>query len=114
MVAGIIVTAAADELTLADPGAVGHGPVSWMILGGAGLFLAGHAAFKAVIWRTPSWPRIAAVAVLALLGLAAPRVSALALSACAAAVIVAVVITDYAQHAGDRAGTDSGEASEDG
>jgi len=98
MVAGIIVSAAADQLTLADPGAVGHGPASWMILGGVGLFLAGHAAFKAVIWRTVPWSRIIALAVLALLGLAAPHVSALALSACAAAVVIAVAVTDRVQH----------------
>jgi low temperature requirement protein LtrA len=107
MVAGIIVSAAADEVALADPGAVGHTATSWMILGGAGLFMAGHAAFKAVVWRTPSWPRIGAVAVLALLGLAAPHISALALGACAAAVIVAVAAIDYVQLSGEGAGTDS-------
>ena len=109
MVAGIIVGAAADELTLADPTAVGHGPVSWMILGGVGLFLAGHAAFKAVIWRKVSWPRIAAMAVLALLGLAAPHVSALALGACTAAVVLAVAAIDYAQRTSEQAGAQRGE-----
>jgi low temperature requirement protein LtrA len=97
MVAGIIVTAAADEQTLAHPAAT-EAAAAWMILGGVALFLAGHAAFKAVIWHQPSWPRIAAVAVLALLGLAAPHLSALALSACAAAVVIAVAAADYAQH----------------
>jgi len=97
MVAGVIVGAAADQLTLADPGAVGHGPVSWMILGGVGLFLAGHAAFKAVIWRRVSWSRVGALVVLGLLGLAAPHVSALALEACAAAVIIAVAALDHRQ-----------------
>ena len=115
MVAGIIVGAAADELTLSDPTAPARGPVAWMILGGVGLFLAGHTAFKAVMWQVVSWNRIAAVVVLALLGLAAPHLSALALSACAAAVVLAVVITDYAQHPGDDAGTDSsGAAQADG
>ena len=97
MIAGIIVGAAADELTLADPEAVGHGPASAMILGGVGLFLAGHAAFKAVIWRRVSWPRLGALAALALLALAAPHVTALALSACTAVVIIAVAALDYAQ-----------------
>jgi low temperature requirement protein LtrA len=107
MVAGIIVGAAADQLTLADPGAVGRGPTSWMILGGVGLFLAGHAAFKAVVWRTAPWSRIVAVAVLALLGLAAPHVSALALSACAAAVVIGVAVADHVQRPGtDRADAD--------
>jgi low temperature requirement protein LtrA len=97
MIAGIIVGAAADQLTLADPDAVGRGPASWMILGGAGLFLAGHAAFKAVIWRQVPFSRIAALAALGLLGLAAPHISALALGACTVAVIVAVAAVDYAQ-----------------
>jgi low temperature requirement protein LtrA len=97
MVAGIIVVAAADQQTLAHPAMRGSGPDSWMILGGIALFLAGHTAFKAVIWHRASWPRIAAVAVLALLGLAAPHLSALALSACAAAVVIAVAAADQTQ-----------------
>jgi low temperature requirement protein LtrA len=95
MVAGIIVGAAADELTLSDPTAPARGPVAWMIRGGAGLFLAGHTAFKAVIWQVVSWTRIAAVVVLALLGLAAPHLPAVALGGCTAAVILAVVASDY-------------------
>ena len=98
MVAGIIVGAAADEVMLADPGEVGRGPAAWLILGGVGLFLAGHAAFKAVIWRRVPWTRIGAVAVLALLGLAAPHLSALALGGCAAAVVLAVAALDHAGH----------------
>jgi low temperature requirement protein LtrA len=95
MVAGIIVGAAADELTVSDPTAPARGPVAWMILGGVGLFLAGHTAFKAVIWQVMSWTRIAAVVVLALLGLAAPHLPAVALGGCAAAVVLAVVASDY-------------------
>ncbi len=104
MVAGIIVSAAADEVTLAGPGAVGHAPASWMILGGVGLFLAGHAAFKVIIWRQVPWTRLAAVVILALLGLAAPHLSALALGACAAAVVIVVAATDYTGHRGDEYG----------
>jgi low temperature requirement protein LtrA len=54
---------------------------TWVTIG---LFLAGHAAFKAVIWRRVSWPRPGALAVLGLLGLAAPYVTALTLGACTA------------------------------
>jgi hypothetical protein len=66
-----------------------------MILGGVGLFLAGHTAFKAVIWQAVSWARIAAVVVLALLGLAAPHLTAVALGGCTAAVVLAVAASDY-------------------
>jgi low temperature requirement protein LtrA len=58
-----------------------------MTLGGAALFLAGHALFKAVVWRVTPWSRIVAIILLALLGLVAPHISALALGVCAAAVI---------------------------
>ncbi|MGH3396998.1 MAG: low temperature requirement protein A [Streptosporangiaceae bacterium] len=95
MVAGIIVVASADEVVLSDPRARTTVAAAWLLLGGYGLYLAGHAAFKAVVWRTISWSRIAAVAVLALLGLLAPHVAVLTLAICAAAVIVAVVVADY-------------------
>jgi low temperature requirement protein LtrA len=99
MVAGIIVAAAADGATAqaaAQAGASGRvSPwVAWLILAGPALFLAGHAAFKAVVWRRISWHRIGAVIVLALLGLAAPHVSAVELSASAVAVVVAVIAAD--------------------
>jgi low temperature requirement protein LtrA len=94
MVAGIIVCAAADEKVLADPGAVASTASAWMILGGPALFLAGHAAFKLVVWRTLSWPRLAGIAALGLLGLAAGAIPALALAACAAALVIAVAVSD--------------------
>lgn len=94
MVAGIIVVAAADDEVLAHPAVTGEAATTWMVLGGAALFLAGHALFKAVVWRVTSWPRIVAVIVLGLLGLLAPYVSALALGICAAAVVVGVAVAD--------------------
>jgi hypothetical protein len=71
---------------------------AWLVLGGTALFIAGHAAFKLAVWRVVSWPRLAAVAVLGLLGLAAGTLSALALSLCAAAVVVVVVAVDHRAH----------------
>jgi len=71
MVAGIIVSAAADQKVLSDPAVTASTASAWMILGGPALFLAGHAAFKLVVWRFVSWPRLAGIAVLALLALAA-------------------------------------------
>jgi low temperature requirement protein LtrA len=96
MVAGIIVVAAADEVVVAHPAAPATAATAGLILGGGGLYLAGHAAFKAVVWRRTPWSRIAAVAVLALLGLVAPHLSVLVLAGTAAAVIVAVAAVDYA------------------
>jgi len=94
MVAGIIVTAAADEKVLSDPAGPATTATAWMILGGPALFLAGHVAFKYVVWRYVSWPRVAGIAVLALLGLAARSIPALALAACAAGLVTAVAATD--------------------
>jgi low temperature requirement protein LtrA len=94
MVAGIIVSAAADQMVLSDPGRPASTAATWMILGGPALFLAGHAAFKLVVWRFVSWPRLAGIAVLALLALAADAIPALALAACAAALVTAVAATD--------------------
>jgi low temperature requirement protein LtrA len=100
MVAGIIVVAAADEVVVSKPGAIGVTSAAWLILGGTALFIAGHAAFKIAVWRVVPWSRLAAVAVLGLLGLAAPHVPALALGACAVAVVIAVAALDYYYPAG--------------
>ena len=94
MVAGIIVGAAADDKILSNPAVTASTASAWMILGGPALFLAGHAAFKLVVWRYPSWPRVAGTAVLALLGLAAKAIPELGLAACAAGVVAAVAATD--------------------
>jgi len=93
-VAGIIITAAADEKVLSDPGGAPTAPSAWMILGGPALFLAGHAAFKYVVWGYLSWPRLAGIVALALLALTARAIPALALAACAAGVVAAVAATD--------------------
>jgi len=102
MIAGIIVVAAADEVVLSAPGAVGAAPTAWLVLGGTALFIGGHAAFKYAVWRVVPWSRLAALAALGLLGLAAPVLPALALGLCAAAVVIAVIAVDYRLHPGAR------------
>ncbi len=94
MVAGIIVSAAADQKVVSDPGVAASAAAAWMILGGPALFLAGHAAFKLVVWRVVPWSRLAGIAVLALLGLAATAIPELFLAACAAGVVAAVAAGD--------------------
>jgi low temperature requirement protein LtrA len=94
MVAGIIVTAAGDEKILTSPSSTAPASSAWMILGGPALFLAGHAAFKFVVWRTVPWTRLAGIAVLGLLGLAVPVLPEIALAACAAAVVAVVAALD--------------------
>jgi low temperature requirement protein LtrA len=98
MVAGIIVVAAGDEVVLSEPGAPAAGSTAWLALGGPALFIAGHAAFKMAVWRVVSWPRVAAVVILGLLGLAAGSLSGLGLAVCAAAVVVGVAVADHWSH----------------
>jgi low temperature requirement protein LtrA len=98
IVGGIIVTAAADARVLDHPTARGDATAGWLVLGGTALFLAGHALFKAVVWRTVSWPRVGGVVALAGLGLLVPHTAALTLSICAVAVVVAVAIADRLLH----------------
>ncbi|MDQ2739545.1 MAG: low temperature requirement protein A, partial [Actinomycetota bacterium] len=94
MVAGIIVTAAADERLLADPTHTTTSSTAWLILGGTALYLAGHAAFKATVWRTVPWTRLGAILGLALLGLAATSLPALALGGSTAAIVVVLAASD--------------------
>ena len=95
MVAGIIVSAAADDLVLSHPGTTASTAAAWLILGGPALYLAGHAAFKAVVWRYVPRTRLAGIAVLALLAIPARFIPELGLAACAAAVVLAVAAADY-------------------
>jgi low temperature requirement protein LtrA len=107
MVAGIIVAAAADDRVLAAPTVVAGLAVTWLILGGTALFIAGHLAFKLTVWRRLNWPRTAALVALALLGLLAPHVSRLVLSSCVVAVVLAVAVADHM-------GVGAGESAADG
>jgi low temperature requirement protein LtrA len=115
MVAGIIVVAAADEIVVSHPEATARAATTWLILGGTALYIAGHAAFMAVLWRRISWPRIGALVALGLLGVLAPHVDAVILAGCAAVVVVAVALADYLGRAGrgeaaDEPGTEGLEA----
>jgi low temperature requirement protein LtrA len=98
IIAGIIVSAAADEVVLTDPLRRGVMSTSWLVLGGVGLFLAGHAVFKAVVWHIASWPRIVAVGVLLVLSVVAPHISALTLGIATLVVVIGVAVTDRINH----------------
>ncbi|MEU1647085.1 low temperature requirement protein A [Micromonospora zamorensis] len=96
MVAGIIVTSAGDEQLLREPGAPATPAAALFTLGGPALFLAGHAAYKAVLWRTLPTSRIAAVLLLlALVPLCVGLGATVAVCATLAlAVTVAVIMAD--------------------
>lgn len=96
MVAGIIVTSAGDEQLLREPGAPATPAAALFTLGGPALFLAGHAAYKAVLWRILPTSRIAAVVLLlALVPLCVGLGATVAVCATLAlAVIIAVIMAD--------------------
>ncbi|MFG3556623.1 low temperature requirement protein A [Micromonospora sp. NPDC047557] len=96
MVAGIVVTSAGDERLLHARGAAATTVDALFTLGGPALFLAGHAAYKAVLWRALPSSRIVAVLVLLALIPAGVALGApvAACATAAVAVTVAVIITD--------------------
>jgi low temperature requirement protein LtrA len=94
MVAGVIVTAAADERVLAHPSQVAGYVTGWMALGGTALFLTGHVLFKLEVWRQVPWSRVVAAVVLLLLVPLAPHLPALWLGTLGCAVVVALVVSD--------------------
>jgi low temperature requirement protein LtrA len=98
MIGGIIVTAAADERVITHPTAITDASTAWLILGGNALFLAGHAAFMAIVWRTVPWTRIIAIVALGLLGTVATSMSTLALSAAALAVVLLATVDRISGH----------------
>ncbi|MFI5924461.1 low temperature requirement protein A [Micromonospora sp. NPDC051543] len=96
MVAGVVVTSAGDERLLHAPGATVTTVTALFTLGGPALFLVGHAAYQAVLWRALPTSRITAVAVLlalipACVGLGVTVVTCAAL---ATAVTVTVIVMD--------------------
>ncbi len=98
MVAGVILTAVADERVIAHP--TGHGEFAGtlVILGGPILFLVGHFLFKLAVFRRVSVPRVVAVVVLAALVPLGAVVSPLVLGIAAGVVVVAVVVADLVTH----------------
>ncbi|WP_119731640.1 low temperature requirement protein A [Thermomonospora amylolytica] len=97
MVAGIVVIAVGDELVIAHPGGHVEPGMLATLLGGTALFVLGHALFKKVVFGHFTVARIAAVAVLAVVGVvewAAHVLTPLALSAAPLAVLVGVALWD--------------------
>jgi low temperature requirement protein LtrA len=96
IVAGIIVAAVADELTLAHPG--GHTSVAAaaVILGGPALYLAGNLLFKGLTAPYRPLSHYIGLGLLALAILAVPYATPLALSAATTAVLILVAVWEWA------------------
>jgi low temperature requirement protein LtrA len=90
IVAGIVVSAVADELVLAHPD--GHVDAAFIAttLGGATLFLLGNLAFKAVLWGRSPLSHLVGFGLLALAGAFASVMSPLGLATAVMAILVVV------------------------
>ena len=97
MVAGIIVAAVGDELTIAHPG--GHADTATIltVLGGPALFLLGHALFQREIFGTVSVSRFSAIAALVVLIPLGQVTPPLVLAIAATLVVAAVAWADLRQ-----------------
>jgi low temperature requirement protein LtrA len=95
IVAGIIVAAVADELTLKHPGGHTDLKTAAVILGGPALYLLGNSLFK---WLTAPYAPMshtAGLGLLAALIVAAPFLPPLALSAATTAVLILVAVWEW-------------------
>jgi low temperature requirement protein LtrA len=96
IVAGIILSAVADDLLLADVSEPLSTAGGVAMLGGPILYLAGELAFRARMIGRTSRKRIVAIVGLAALAPLVPHVSALALAAAVAAVLTALALWEFA------------------
>jgi len=94
MVAGIIVVAAADELTIAHPSDGVTVATTALILVGPALYLVGNALFKWALWDRLPRSRLVAICALVALVPVAVVSSALVLLVAATLVLVAVALWD--------------------
>jgi low temperature requirement protein LtrA len=95
IVAGVIVTAVGDELLITHPSEPLAATATLMVLGGPALFLLGETFFRLRMIGSANAKRVSAVVALALLGFLAPSVSALALTAIVAALLVGLALWEY-------------------
>ncbi len=94
IVAGIIVAAVGDELTIAHPGGHTSAATAAAVLGGPALFLAGHALFKLVVFGRLSLPRLIGIVALVALVPVSAVVPPLVLAAAATLAVAAVGMWD--------------------
>jgi low temperature requirement protein LtrA len=92
IVAGIIAAAVGDDLLIAEPAHALHGVGLAMVLGGPALFLVGESLFRLRVTGVANAKRLAVAALLVLLVPVGSRVSALALSVTATALLSALAL----------------------
>jgi low temperature requirement protein LtrA len=94
LVAGVIVSAVGDELTIAHPAEPLPGTEVAVVVGGPALYLLGHALFRLRMAGTISWRRLGGAAACVLAGLLGSGLDGLALAALVLAIVVAVIASE--------------------
>jgi len=97
IVAGIIASAVADDLLIAHPGEALHGVALAVVLGGPALYLVGERLFRARVTGATDLPRLGVAALLLAVIPVAGQVSALALSAGVATLLLTVAVWEGRQ-----------------
>jgi low temperature requirement protein LtrA len=92
IVAGIIATAAGDELLIAHPHDPAHGYGLALVVGGPVLFLLGESLFQWMTMGRANHKRLAVASLLVALALIAPHVSAFALAIVITAVLAGLAV----------------------
>lgn len=90
VVAGVVVTAVGDEMSLSHPGGAVAFPMAAVLIGGPLLFLIGAQAFKLAAFGMWSPSRLSGIAALGALAFAVPFLTPLGLAMAATAVLVGV------------------------
>lgn len=92
LVAGIIVSAVADELVIAEGGHHAEWKFIGALLGGPAIYLFGNALFKRVVYGFVPQSHIGGLVLLALLAVVAPQLSVQAVGALTTLVMVGVAV----------------------
>jgi low temperature requirement protein LtrA len=94
MIGGIVAIAAGDHAIVSHPEAAAGLWTALLLAGGSAIFLGGHAMFKVTVWDVMPWSRLVAIAVLLAFIPIATALPDLLVGAVAAAIVLAVAVTD--------------------
>ena len=100
IIAGIIVTAVANEFMIAHPGATPTTAQLVALAGGPALYLLGHIAFRLRLTQTIDWIRLGAIAAVCGIGVFGALMTHLAAGALILGVLAAVAIYETGLHLG--------------
>jgi low temperature requirement protein LtrA len=95
LIAGVIVSAVGDELTIAHPGESLPGPEVAVSVAGPAIYLLAHSLFRWRLTGSPGWKRPAGALACVAIGFLGTSLPALVVSSLVLAVLVAVIVAEY-------------------